>query len=101
MVSDDKIVTFDSYYNPMLAHIVRTKLLANGAPCYIADEYILWAKPYLNQTLGGAKIKVFEKDLERCKAILATESDLQKQGYFEIDNESNADIVCPYCSSTT
>jgi|SRR5471030_1731694 len=99
MINHDRIVTFDVYYDPMLAHILRTKLLAAGMPCYIADENILWAKPFINQALGGVKIRVFENDLERCKAILATETDLQKQGYFYTDNENNAEMICPYCGS--
>jgi hypothetical protein len=100
MNTDDKIITFESYYDPMLAHIILSRLKYNNMPCFISDENILWAKPYYNQLLGGVKIWLFEKDLERCREILGSESELQKQGYFETDVEDNADdIVCPTCSS--
>ena len=97
---DDKIVTFQSYYDPMLAHIVRTRLEANGISCFVADENTIGANPLYNQAVGGVKVKVFERDLERCRAILATEGDLHEQDHFEIDDENNTYVVCPYCAST-
>jgi hypothetical protein len=99
--TDDKIATFKSYYDPMLAHIIRTRLEANNIQCYIADDNIIWAKPYFNQLLGGVKIRVFEKDFERCLKILATDDDQHEQDHFEIDKESHTNgNVCPYCAST-
>ena len=100
MKTDDKIVTFESYYDPMLAHIVRTRLEANGISCFIADENTIGANPLYNQAVGGVKIKVFERDLERCREILATEGDLHEQDHFEIDGETNTYVVCPFCAST-
>jgi putative signal transducing protein len=38
MNSEEEIVTFETYYNPMLAEIIRTRLEANGIPCFLADE---------------------------------------------------------------
>lgn len=40
MDDGDKIVTLESYYDPMLAEIVKGRLEANGIPCYIADANI-------------------------------------------------------------
>ena len=97
---DDKIITFESYYDPMLAHIVRSRLEANGIPCFIADENIIGANPLYNNAVGGIKLKVFEKDVERCREILATEGDLHEDDHFEIDNEENTYVVCPFCAST-
>jgi hypothetical protein len=100
MNTDDKIITFESYYDPMLAHIIRTRLEANGISCFIADENTLGANAFHNPTIGGIKIKIFERDLERCREILATEGDLHEQDHFEIDNANNTYVVCPYCAST-
>src|SRR4051812_41685550 len=63
---DEKIITFENYYDVMLAHIVRTKLEDNGIPCFIADENTLTANPLYNQAVGGIKLKIFERDLEKC-----------------------------------
>ena len=101
MSNDGKIITFESYYDSMLAYIILARLEDNDLPCFLADENILWAKPYYNQLLGGVKIKVFENDLERCREILAAEVGLNEQDHFETGNESDANIiVCPHCAST-
>ena len=100
MKTDDKIVTFQSYYDPMLAHIVRTRLEANGIPCFIADENTIGANPLYNQAVGGVKLKIFERDMEKCRKILSEEGDMHEQDHYEIDEETNTYIVCPYCAST-
>ena len=100
MKTDDRIVTFESYYDPMLAHIVRTRLEANGIQCFIADENIVMGNPIYNQAVGGVKLKIFEKDIERCREILASEGDLHESDHFEIDDENNTYVICPFCAST-
>ncbi len=100
MSTEDKIITFESYYDPMLAHIVRTRLEANGIPCFITDENALGSNAIFNPATGGVKLKIFERDLERCREILATEGDLHEQDHFEVDSETNNYVVCPYCAST-
>ncbi len=96
----DKIVTVESYYDPMLAHLAFNRLEYNGMACYIADEYILWAKPYYNQLLGGVKLRVFEKDLEECREILAVQYDLSEQDGFEFSDANNINNRCTHCGST-
>jgi len=100
MNTEDKIITFETYYDPMLAHIIRTRLEASGIPCFIADENTLVANPFYNQAVGGVKLKIFEKDLERCREILAVEGDLHDKDHYEVDDETNTYVVCPYCGST-
>jgi hypothetical protein len=100
MITEDKIITFESYYDPMLAHIIRSRLEANGIPCFIADENMNTANPLYNPATGGVKIKIFERDLERCKEILAMGGDLHEQDHHEIDDDTNTYVVCPYCGST-
>jgi hypothetical protein len=100
MNTDDKIVTFQAYYDPMLAHIVRTRLEANGIPCFIVDENTFGPNAIYTSTTGGVKLKVFERDIQKCREILATEGDLHEQDHHEIDDENNTYVVCPYCGST-
>jgi len=99
-MTDDKIITFESYYDPMLAQIVRTRLESAGIACFIADENTIGANPLYNQAVGGVKIKIFERDLEKCKAIMLEEGSLQEHDPFEIDNETHSIIFCPFCAST-
>ena len=75
---EDRIITYESYYDPMLAHIMRSKLEDNGIPCFIADENTIGAQPLFNQAVGGIKLKIFERDLEKCREILSQDDDLDE-----------------------
>jgi hypothetical protein len=75
MSKDDDIVTFETFYDPILAEIIRTKLEANGIPCFLADENMGTIYPAYNQGGGGIKLKVFERDLEKCKEIRADDTE--------------------------
>jgi hypothetical protein len=89
---EDKIVTLESYYDPMLAQIIRGRLEANDIPCFVADEHSIGINPLYNQAMGGVKVKVFERDLERCKEILAE--------HIAVEGDNEALITCPNCKST-
>lgn len=73
----DDIVTLETYYNPMLAEIIRAKLEANGVPCFLTDESLGPMYPVFNQGSGGIKLKVLAKDVNRCKEILAEDDELE------------------------
>ncbi|MCC8423352.1 DUF2007 domain-containing protein [Mucilaginibacter sp. UR6-11] len=88
---EDKIVTLESYYDPMLAEIILARLAANGIPCFLADENTLSANPFYNQAIGGIKIKVFEHDLEKCREILAEK--------FIPQSADEEPLSCPNCGS--
>ena len=96
----DKLITFESYYDPILAYIIVSRLEDNEIPCFIADDNFIIIQPYLNQALGGIKIKVFEDDEELCRQIMATEPIFEEQTYFDTEEHTDAEIACPYCGST-
>ncbi len=93
---EDKIVTLEAFYDPMLAEIIRARLEANGIPCFIADNNIIGANPLYNQAMGGIKIKVFEHDLEKCREILSQPEELALTDE-KLDQSAT---TCPYCNST-
>ena len=76
MTNEDRIVTLETYYDPMLAEIIRGKLEANNIPCFIADENLGTMYPIYNQAVGGVKLKVFEHDLEKCRQLLTEDNSL-------------------------
>ena len=80
---ENDIVTFETYYNPMLAEIVRAKLEANAIPCFLADENMGSIYPAYNQGGGGIKLKVFARDLEKCRGIVADDAELSAGEDFE------------------
>jgi hypothetical protein len=76
MQKEDDIVTFETYYNLMLAEIIRAKLEANGIQCFITDESLGSLFPVFDNGAGGIKIKVFARDLEKCREIVANDTNL-------------------------
>ena len=92
----DRIVTFETYYDPILAEIIKGKLEANSIACYLADENMSIIMPIYNQAIGGVKIRVFERDLEKAKLIIAEDDNLETEEETVAENE----VVCPYCDST-
>ena len=78
MDNSDRIITFKTFYDPVLAHIIKARLEANGISCFVSDENTIVANPFYNQALGGIKLNIFEYDYEKCTAILADDADLQE-----------------------
>lgn len=95
MEAEDQIITFQTYYDPMLAHIVRTRLEDSGIACFIVDENMGTVYPAYNAAIGGIKLKIFARDYERCKAIIAEDNDLVIE-----DLPEDEKLACPYCGST-
>lgn len=76
MQREDEIITFETYYDIMLAEIIRAKLAANGIDCFTTDESLGVMYPVYNQGGGGIKLKIFARDLERCRKIVADTNEL-------------------------
>ena len=85
MQKDDDIVTFETYYDLMLAEIIRAKLEANGIDCFITDESLGALFPVFDNGSGGVKIKVFGRDLEKCREIIATDTELPNDENIETE----------------
>ena len=73
---EDRIITFQTFDNPALAHIIRARLEAAGIPCFLADEHIIGLNPLYNPAMGGVKLKIFQRDYESCIQLLAHDEDL-------------------------
>lgn len=96
MPSGEQIVNFATYYDPMLAHIIRTRLEDNGIPCFV-DDSMMNVYPIYSNALSGIKLKVFQRDVDKAKAILAEDASLPVEKFVEDTAEQT--ITCPYCGS--
>lgn len=79
MSREEEIVVFETYYDRMLAEIIRAKLEANGVPCFLSDESIGTMYPVYNQGAGGIKLKVFARDVVKAKEIVSQDDQLDEQ----------------------
>lgn len=93
---EDKIVVHSTYYNPIEANIIQTRLADQGIPCFLTDENLATINPLYNQAIGGVKLNVFEKDIARIDAILA-ESPKDMEMFAE---ETDTLLRCENCGST-
>ncbi|HEY9532989.1 MAG TPA: DUF2007 domain-containing protein [Mucilaginibacter sp.] len=73
---EDKIVTLDTFIDPMQAEIALGKLQTAGISCFM-DENAANVFPLYMDALGAYKIKVFERDLKKCREILAQSDDAE------------------------
>lgn len=97
---EDKIITFQTFDNPNLAHIIRTRLEANDIPCFISDEHIIGMNPLYNPAIGGVKLKIFERDFDRCVAVLAEDENVISATTKAEEESGENEVSCANCSST-
>ena len=62
--------TVASFNNPVLAHILRGRLEAEGIEAHVANDIIFNANPAHAWTDGGVKVRVRESDAPRALAII-------------------------------
>jgi hypothetical protein len=104
----DKIVIFETFYNPIEANIVKERLIDSGIPCFLTDENTVTINPLYNQAVGGVKLHLFEKDASAATAVLQdedTQSTLAEEVSAFDDDQALVqesmltDQVCPKCNS--
>jgi hypothetical protein len=62
----DKTITLHTYNDVLEAKMIQDKLQANGIESFLNDENVLGLDP-----VGGAELRIFEKDKEAAENIIA------------------------------
>lgn len=99
MPKEEPIVTYRTYYDPMLAHIEQSRLEDSGIHCFISDENIATINPFYNTAIGGIKLRVFQRDIEKCDAILGIDESAAVEEATDVPEEPEATAACPNCGS--
>ena len=97
-MTDDKIVVYESFPEPIKAHIVKGLLKSYGIECFLSDELMVTLYVMYGQAIGGVKLHVFEKDVDRINMLLKSENS-EPETYQSIENECSK-VVCPNCHSS-
>lgn len=94
---------------PVECHIVKGRLEAEGIPCFVFDENIVWADPFKSVLVGGVKLKVPADRVENAQKIIKSVEDGEfrsearedepEQEAVEPNMEIPEKILCPYCGS--
>ncbi|MEX0315687.1 MAG: hypothetical protein AB3N18_16035 [Allomuricauda sp.] len=88
----DNPITIATYTFPHEVFVDRSKLEAFGIECFVKDELTIQVHNFYSNALGGIKLQVQSKDVEKAKEILGDHPDISTE-------YSNAKIKCPKCNS--
>ena len=77
--------TIASYLDPIEAHIVCGRLLAEGIEAHVADDQTTLGNWEWRQAIGGTKVRVVDAQFEQARALIA-EVD---RGEFALDPEAS------------
>ena len=70
MEEQDEIIVFKRFDSAIDANIVKTKLDANGIPCFLTEENLANLYPLQNFLAMGVRLHLFSKDVEWAKSVL-------------------------------
>jgi hypothetical protein len=66
----DNIIVFDSYYEPLAAHLARTKLEAAGIPCFLTNENLVSLNRMYSPAAGGVRLHIYARDAAQAAEVL-------------------------------
>ena len=69
------LIVFKTFNNPVEAHLLRTQLENEGILSFVFDENMISINPFYNVALGGVKVMIHEKDIERASEIVENVDD--------------------------
>jgi hypothetical protein len=69
--TEERLVTVAEYLGQAEAHLIRSRLEAEGIHAYLDNELTIAMDWLLSNAIGGVKVLVAEKDAERARAVLA------------------------------
>lgn len=87
------MITIRTFDNTIDAHLLKTKLESEGIECFLFDENTVSVNPLYNITVGGIKLKINERDLEKTRGIISLIEDKP------LSDANDQVITCPNCES--
>lgn len=88
------LLTLKTFDNPLEAHSLRNRLLAEDINAYIYDEHLIGLNPLFSNAIGGIKVKIAQEDFDQASRVLQAIDSLE---YVEDREEI---LKCPNCDST-
>jgi len=66
----ENIIVLDSFYEPLAAHLARTKLEAAGIPCFLTNENLVSLNRMYSPVAGGVRLHIYQRDATRAAEVL-------------------------------
>jgi hypothetical protein len=93
----DKIVVYQSYIDPNKAYIDKGLLDSCEIECFLSDENMVALNAMYSPAIGGMKLHVFERDINRITEIFNFRNTTQVQE--KVDKKDTHGVICPNCQS--
>ncbi|HET9502550.1 MAG TPA: DUF2007 domain-containing protein [Hymenobacter sp.] len=96
----ENIIVLDSFYEPLAAHLARTKLEAAGIPCFLTNENLVSLNRMYSPVAGGVRLHVYQRDAAQAAEVLRELPVMRAEpgGLAEPTTTTEAER-CPRCGS--
>lgn len=86
--------TIAHYTDPIEAHLARGRLLSEGIDAHLGDEHLAAANWEWRLAVGGVKLRVADRDVERAKIVLQS-LDAGEYALADVESEDARDLHAP------
>ena len=97
----ENIIVLGSYYEPVAAHLARTKLEAAGIPCFLTNENLASLNRMYSPVAGGVRLHVYQRDAAQAAEVLREPPVMRATpgGLAEPTDPTAEAATCPRCGS--
>jgi hypothetical protein len=95
----ENIIVFDSYYEPLAAHLARTKLEAAGIPCFLTNENLVSLNRMYSPAAGGVRLHIYARDAAQAAEVLREPVVMQAARGGQAEPAAPDALTCPRCGS--
>ena len=93
------IIVLESYYEPLAAHLARTKLEAAGIPCFLTNENLVSLNRMYSPVAGGVRLHVYQRDAAQATEVLREPPVMQAVPGGLAEPAEPTAAACPRCGS--
>ena len=99
--ASENIIVFDSYYEPLAAHLARTRLEAAGIPCFLTNENLVSLNRMYSPIAGGVRLHIYQRDAAQAAEVLREPAVMQatRGGQAPPEAATPDTLACPRCGS--
>jgi putative signal transducing protein len=100
----DTAVTLATYMYTTDTMMLAARLSDAGIEYFLADDNLISTQPFLSNAVGGVKVRVMEKDLQRALEILSDVEALKNSENKSLEatwkGYKKVTVFCPECDSS-
>jgi len=93
------LTTLTSFRDPWQAHLLRTRLQAEGIPASVAYDQHIWVNWHISNAIGGAKVQVPSDEIEHAHDVMERCASGQYKAELAALYGDLDDVTCPNCGS--